>query len=115
VDPVLELGGLTTFWGVVEVLRADGEPPRHQLDGLLEFPGYRALSTEFKPSFFKEKYWLAYKPSSAEAREKSVTRGDWYIEHYVEVAERRRKLEAWAAVLVEDEGFMEDPASKAGE
>jgi len=115
VDPVLELGGLTAFWGVVEVLRADGEPPRHQWDDLLESPGYRALSTEFKPSFFKEKYRLAYKPSSAEARERAMTRGNWYIEHYVEVAERRRELEAWAAVLGEDDGFMEGPASKAGE
>jgi hypothetical protein len=114
-DPVFELGGLTAFWGVVEVLRADGEPPRHQWDGLLESPGYRALSAEFKPSFFKEKYRLAYKPSSANARETAVTRGDWYIKHYLDVVERRRGLEAWAASLKEDEGFMEGPASKAGE
>ena len=115
VEPVFEFGGLTAFWGVVDVLRADGEPPRHQWDGLLESPGYRALSTEFKPSFFKEKYRLAYKPSMADARETAVTRGDWYVKHYVETAMRRRELEAWAAGLREDEGFMEGPASKAGE
>ena len=114
-DPVFELGGLTAFWGIVDVLQVDGEPPRHQWDELLESPGYRALSTEFKPSFFKDKYRLAYKPSSVEAREKSVTRGDWYIKHYLDVADRRPMLEAWAAGLGEDEGFMEGPASKAEE
>jgi len=115
VDPVFEFGGLTTFWMIVDALQAEGEPPRHQWDELLESPGYRALSTEFKPSFFKEKYRLAYKPSSAATRERAVARGDWYVKHYVDVDERRGELEAWAASLGESEGFMEGPASKAGE
>jgi len=68
VDPVFEFGGLTAFWMIVDALQAEGEPPRHQWDELLESPGYKALSTEFKPSFFKEKYRLAYKPSSAATR-----------------------------------------------
>jgi hypothetical protein len=114
-DPVFEFGGLTAFWGVVDVLRAEKEPPRHQWDELLESPGYKALSTEFKPGFFKEKYRLAYKPCSTEARETAVIRGDWYVKHYLDVAEWRHGLEAWAAGLEEDEGFMEGPASKAGE
>jgi len=113
--PVFEFHGLTAFWRVVDVLQAEGEPPKHQWDELLESPGYRALSTEFKPSFFKEKYRLAYKPSSEAAREKAVNMGDWYVKHYVEVAERRPELEAWATTLKEREDFMEGPVSKAGE
>ena len=115
VDPVFEFGGVTAFWRIVDVLQAEGEPPRHQWDELLESPGYTALSTDFKPSFFKEKYRLAYRPSSEEAREKAMNMGDWYVKHYVEVAKRRHELEAWVATLGESEGFIEGPLSKAGE
>lgn len=114
-DPVLEFGGMNAFWRILDVLQADMEPPKHQWDELLDSPGYRALSNEFKPSFFKEKYRLAYKPSSEAAREKAVNMGDWYVKHYVDVAERRRELEAWMTRLEEREGFVEGPVSKVRE
>jgi hypothetical protein len=114
-DPVFEFGGMSAFWKIVEVLQGDGEPPRHQWDELLDSPGYVALSSEFKPSFFKDKYRLAYKPSSEAAREKAVNIGDWYVKHYVDVAERRQGLEAWLNNLEDREDFMEGPLSKAGE
>ncbi len=113
--PVFEYGGVNAFWRIVDVLQADGEPPKHQWDELLDSPGYKALSNEFKPSFFKEKYRLAYKPSSEAAREKAVNMGDWYVKHYVDVAERRRELEVWVTTLGEREGFMEGPMSNACE
>ncbi len=112
-DPVFEFAGISAFWKIVDVLQGDREPPRHQWDELLDSPGYVALSSEFKPSFFKEKYRLAYKPSLETARDKAVNMGDWYIEHYVDVAERRQGLEAWLNNLEDREDFMEDPVSKA--
>jgi hypothetical protein len=115
VDPVFEFGGMTAFWRIVDVLQADGEPPKHQWDELLDSPGYVALSTEYKPGFFKEKYRLAYRPSSEAARERAVNMGDWYVKHYVDVAERRRELEAWVTSLGEKEGFMETHLMKAEE
>lgn len=114
-DPVFEFGGMSAFWRIVDVLQADKEPPKHQWDELLDSPGYVALSSEFKPNFFKEKYRLAYKPSSEAARKKAVSRGDWYVKHYVDVAERREELEAWLTNLGEREDFIEGPVSKAGE
>jgi len=114
-DPVIEFGGVNAFWRIVDVLQADKEPPKHQWDELLDSPGYVALSSEFKPSFFKEKYRLAYKPSSEATRKKAVSRDDWYVKHYVDVAERREELEAWLTNLGEREDFIEGPVSKAGE
>jgi len=114
-DPVIEFGAMSAFWRLVDVLQADKEPPKHQWDELLDSPGYVALSSEFKPSFFKEKYRLAYKPSSEAAGKKAVSRGDWYVKHYVDVAERREELEAWLTNLGEREDFIEGPVSKAGE
>ncbi len=114
-DPVFEFGGMSAFWRIVDVLQVDKEPPKHQWDELLDSPGYVALSSEFKPNFFKEKYRLAYKPSSEAARKKAVSRGDWYVKHYVDVAERREELEAWLTNLGEREDFIEGPVSKAGE
>lgn len=114
-DPVFEFGGMSAFWRIVDVLQADKEPPKHQWDELLDSPGYVALSSEFKPNFFKEKYRLAYKPSSEAARKKAVSRGNWYVKHYVDVAERREELEAWLTNLGERKDFIEGPVSKAGE
>ncbi len=114
-DPVFEFGGVNVFWRIVDVLQADREPPKHQWDELLGSAGYEALSPEFKPSFFQEKYRLAYKPSSEAAREKAVNMGDWYVKHYVDVAERRQELEAWISNLEKREGFIEGPVSKVRE
>jgi len=111
-DPVFDFGGMSAFWRIVDVLQGDGEPPKHQWDELLDSPGYKALSIEFKPSFFKEKYRLAYKPSSEAARERAVNMGDWYIKHYVDAAERRQGLETWLNNLEDREDFMEGPMSK---
>jgi hypothetical protein len=110
--PVIDLSGMIAFWMILEILQSDNEPSEHQWKQLFNTLGYKALSTEFDSCFFRKKYELAYKPSSRAI--KGHEKDDRYVKHYLEVAEKRKEVEAWLRDIEEND-FLKGSLSKVKE
>jgi len=98
---IFDFTGVDAFWAVVDVLEADESPSDEQWSTLLRSPGYRALTvSEFTEDFFIQNFSLAYMPSKREALDEVLATGDdRFLQHYVEVGERRAELARQAEYL----------------
>lgn len=91
-----DFSGIDAFWEVLALLEMDKSPSAERWSILLDTPGYRALTkSEFDRSFFKENFELAFMPSREEDLAAALVGGKTapYLDHYVQVKERREELE----------------------
>jgi hypothetical protein len=93
----LDFSGISAFWKIVETLQEDAEPTPEQWNILFATPGYQVLTqSEFRVSFFKRNFALAFMPSKKAELETALKskRQRPFLQHYMKALERRSELDA---------------------
>lgn len=93
-NPGFDFSAMAPFWAIQSALEADQDPPEEQWAGLLDTPGYQALTaSEFTPEFFRNTFELAFRPSKIARRDSALAGPSGaYLSHYLHVAEQRAQL-----------------------
>lgn len=95
----IDFSGAERFLALTTTLEKDHEPAPAEWDALFETPGYAVLiQSEFRRSFFMERFRLAFMPSKKQALEKKLAEEKGYIAgflpHYIKAKEMRQDIEA---------------------